>query len=223
VVGGDCPILLGCLAGAELTGESVGLMFVDGHEDAWSPALSRTGEAADMELGFILGLNHEGLPTDLSRSMPRLDGHAVAILGPRDQEELKEAGIPSLACRVALFHTARAVASHADALAISAARQLSRAGSWWLHVDLDVLSTESLSAVDYRQPGGLNWSDLRGLTEGALRSPAVVGWDITIYNPDLDVDGSGAEEIVAYVAAMLGKRQRWALAVRDDRRRTGPV
>ena len=48
VIGGDCPQLLGCLAAA--SGRSrVGLLFVDGHEDAYLPLQSTTGEAADMK------------------------------------------------------------------------------------------------------------------------------------------------------------------------------
>ncbi len=34
----------------------MGVLFIDGHEDAWPPELSTTGEAADMELGFALGV-----------------------------------------------------------------------------------------------------------------------------------------------------------------------
>lgn len=102
VVGGDCPILLGCLAAASETGPSIGLLFVDGHEDAWPPELSPNGEAADMELGFILGLHRNRLPSQLSASMPQLNFHAVAVLGPRDQAELRAAGVRSLAGRLAV-------------------------------------------------------------------------------------------------------------------------
>ena len=50
VIGGDCPLLLGCLAAARDAYGRVGLFFVDGHEDAWPPQQSTTGEALDMEL-----------------------------------------------------------------------------------------------------------------------------------------------------------------------------
>jgi arginase len=65
---------------------------------------------------------------------------------------------------------------------------------------LDVLSTDSLAAVDYRQAGGLSWSTLIDLTRDALASRRVIGWDVTIYNPDLDPRGIGAKQIVRYVA-----------------------
>src|SRR5215218_6477692 len=55
VIGGDCPLLLGCLAAAK-SHERIGLLFVDGHEDAYLPVQSSTGEAADSELAFALGM-----------------------------------------------------------------------------------------------------------------------------------------------------------------------
>ena len=206
VLGGDCPILLGCLTAGKQTGSSIGLLFVDGHEDAWPPEHSPRGEAADMELGFILGLHRDRLPASVSESMPQLDFDAVAVLGPRDQRELREAGISSLEGQLAVYHSAEAVAADPAALVADAAKRLARDGAWWLHVDLDVLSTESLVAVDYRQPGGLNWDALSSLTAAALRSPGIIGWDITIYNPNLDDGGIGASRIVRYVGDAFEER-----------------
>jgi arginase len=48
VIGGDCPLLLGCLLAAK-SHQRIGLLFVDGHEDAYLPMQSSTGEAADTE------------------------------------------------------------------------------------------------------------------------------------------------------------------------------
>jgi hypothetical protein len=40
--------------------------------------------------------------------------------------------------------------------------------AFWLHIDLDVLATDELAAVDYRQPGGLTWQELRQIAVAAL-------------------------------------------------------
>jgi hypothetical protein len=37
-------------------------------------------------------------------------------------------------------------------------------------------------------------------------SRSVLGWDVTIYNPDLDPGGGDAERIVRYLAAALEAR-----------------
>jgi arginase len=56
LLGGDCPVILGALAALQAERNRAGLLFVDGHEDAWPPQASPSGEAADCELGLALRL-----------------------------------------------------------------------------------------------------------------------------------------------------------------------
>lgn len=204
VLGGDCPILLGCLGAAADHAEGrPRLLFVDGHEDAWPPEQSSTGEAADMELGWLLGLTSSGLPADLRGEIPVLIPSDVIVLGARDQQELADAGVRSIADLVQVIRPDE-IAGDPINVTRDAARTLGQRGPWWLHVDLDVLATDSLTAVDYRQTGGLDWPTLRTLTRAALATPGVLGWDVTIYNPDLDQDGADAARIVRYMADVLG-------------------
>jgi arginase family enzyme len=54
--GADSAVLLGAVpALAEVAGPA-GLVFIDGHEDATPMEVSTTGEAANMEVAFLLGL-----------------------------------------------------------------------------------------------------------------------------------------------------------------------
>lgn len=70
LVGGDCSVPLGCLAAASVRNSATGLLFVDGHEDAYSARQSPTGEAADMELGFALGFGVPDLIREAIGPMP---------------------------------------------------------------------------------------------------------------------------------------------------------
>jgi arginase len=203
VLGGDCPVLLGCVA-ATAAHQAQRLLFVDGHEDAWPAAHSTTGEAADMELGWLLGRAVEALPPDLRAELPRVEPDDVVVLGARDEAELAHAGIESIKDVVRVVRPLTLVDDPAG-VAERAISTLSECGRWWLHVDLDVLSTESLAPVDYPQPGGLDWAALTEITTRALASPDVIGWTVTIYNPDLDRGGSGAARIVQYVAESLSR------------------
>ena len=198
VLGGDCAVLLGCLAA--LGSEPIGLLFVDGHEDAWPPHASTTGEAADMELGFLLGRTTNSLPAELRAAIPRLDASRVVAIGARDEAELADAGIPSIDDVVDTVRTDGMTPPELGAAVEERIQRLDRLGRWWLHVDLDVLSTASLAAVGYRQRGGLDWSMLTAITIRALASPRLVGWTVTIYDPGLDPDGTGAVAIVRYLA-----------------------
>jgi arginase len=201
VLGGDCPVLLGCLAAAGR--QAARVLYIDGHEDAWTPAKSTTGEAADMDLGWLLGLGVEKLPPALRDEIPTAEPGNVIVLGARDQDELAQAGVRSIDDIVRIVRV-NAIARDPATVARDAVESMDRRGPWWLHVDLDVLSTDSLAAVDYRQPGGLDWPTLTELTATALAGAGILGWSVTIYNPDLDPTGDDARRIVQYIGEALG-------------------
>jgi hypothetical protein len=58
------------------------------------------------------------------------------------------------------------------------------------HLDADSLDDAVMPAVDYRLPGGLACEELGTTLAIALASGKAAGLELTIYNPDLDPDGS---------------------------------
>ena len=204
VIGGECPLLLGCLAAARDAYGRIGLFFVDGHEDAWPPHRSTTGEAADMELGLALGLTPTTGLEDLATLLPLVGPDDVVVLGPRDHDELAAASIPSLAAIVTYLDDQDLLATDLVATAKALTQHVHVAADrWWFHLDLDVLATESFAAIRYPQPGGLSWPELETVTLAALQTPGLAGWNITIYNPDLDPEGSGAARMISFLERML--------------------
>lgn len=200
VIGGDCPLLLGCLAATRRHGP-IGLLFVDGHEDAYLPEQSSTGEAADMELAFALGIADASWSPELGNVLPLVEPDDVRILGARDAELLRAEGVASLGDRLALVVGNRLAADPSGA---AAAASSSLIHPWWFHLDLDVLSTEALPAIDYPQPGGIGWKELALVATAALSNDPT-GWDITIYNPDLDPEGNHARRIVRFVGSAISE------------------
>jgi len=203
IIGGDCPLLLGCLA-AGSGGDRIGLLFVDGHEDAYLPEQSSTGEAADMELAFALGMADGSWSQELAALLPLVRPADVQILGARDAELLRAEGVASLRDRVALV-----VGEHlaADPIRIAAEACASLPDPWWFHLDLDVLSTEALPAIDYPQPGGIGWDELEAVATTAMGTDPR-GWDITIYNPDLDPDRVHARRIIDFIGSVFERISR---------------
>jgi arginase len=208
VIGGDCPILLGCLAALKEIYESrVGLFFIDGHEDSYPPHKSPIGEAADMELGFVLGINCEYLPSNIVNGLqvPLVDARNVCMLGPRDKKYLQKHGIKSVSGKVVkAFYDDIDIRKSKDieGLINRVIKHLTSkraVDKLWFHVDLDVLSTRSMRAVDYKQPGGINWNQLKKITKAIISSGYTAGMNITIYNPDMDPDGRIAKHIVSYL------------------------
>ena len=198
LAGGDCPVLLGALAALQTEADRPGLLFVDGHEDAWPPRASPTGEAADCELGLALGLFDAGLSLRLRAVLPRIDPADVAAVGPRDSGELAAAGVASLAGQLGALIRPAELTADRFAVALASLRP-----PWWLHTDLDVLATAELAAVDYPQPGGLTWDQLADLTATALAADGCGGWSVCIYNPDLDPGRDGADVIVSYITQAI--------------------
>ena len=199
VLGGDCPIVLGCLAAARADA-NLGLLFVDGHEDAYLPHRSTTGEGADTEIAFALGIADASWSPELAAAMPTVAPADLRILGARDAAALRAEGVPSLGDRIAMIDD-RELAADVSGHTRRATTSLSP--RWWFHLDLDVLSVDALPAVDYHQPGGLGWDDLRLLATTAFEG-GPVGWDITIYNPDLDHERTHARAIVRFIGSVLG-------------------
>jgi arginase len=201
VVAGDCPTLLAPLIAAKATG-GAGLVFIDGHEDAWDPQVTPTGEASDCEIGLALGLFRG--PDGLA-GLPCLSPEHLVVLGPRDQNEIAEAGQPSIRDRVPRYLSGADLAARPESHPYTEVTDLVACGvagteaGWWCHVDLDVLATASLSAVDYPQPGGLSWNQLERLTAACLSVPGCLGASVVIYNPDLD-GGLAAERIADFIA-----------------------
>lgn len=203
VIGGECPLLLGCLAAARDARGRVGLLFVDGHEDAWPPHQSTTGESADMELGFALGLTASGVH-ELDALLPLVRPDDAIVLGPRDRDELAAANIPSVASTVTFRDDSALLATDLVTTSQALTRQVHAAAAHWrFHLDLDVLATRELPAIRYPQPGGVSWPHIETIAGAALKAPGLVGWNVTIYNPDLDVHSSGAGRIVTFLETML--------------------
>ena len=199
LVGGDCPVLLGGLAA--LGGER-GLVMLDGHEDAWPPPLSKTGEASDSELGIALGLFPENMPAPLDRWGALLGPSNVALLGPRDRAEIAAGGARSVADELAYFRDEPALRAQ-DGVAMADALDAIEAESFWLHLDLDVLSSDAFPAVDYPQPEGLGWDQLDSLASAAALDRRCQGVSVVIYNPDLDPDRTAAGSLIDFISRLI--------------------
>ena len=199
VIGGDCPILLGGLAAMD----DPGLVFLDGHEDAWQPTPDVRGEASDSELGIAIG-------TVAAPIGPFLDRSRVVALGPRDSSELLDFGHERIDTVVALRDDAWLNSASAYDL-LEFAGPVTHS-PWWLHIDLDVLSTSALGAVDYPQPGGLTWRRLERTVGLLIADGGCVGASVGVYNPDLD-GGSSSKRIIAFVQRLAKWLERGRLAV----------
>jgi arginase len=208
VYGADCAVLLATVPALADAAGAAGLVFIDGHEDATTMEVSTSGEAANMEIALLLGLTGQRAPEPLRSRAGVLRPEAIAMLGMRDGKYRREIGVPSIAGRVRL-RTASDVQTGPARAGEHAARQVAaQAPGWWLHIDLDVLAGDEFSACgaahDPDMPGGLTWAELTEVVSGALRTGGCRGWSLGVYNTDLDPGGHAAQQIVSFLAGVIG-------------------
>ena len=207
VFGGDCSSLLGTMCGLRDRLGSVGLVFIDGHEDTMPLDVSEDGEAANTEIGLLLGVTGRLLTGPLASRLPALERSMLAVLGPRDEAWRHQFNVGSLRDHGVWLRSVGEVASRPAATAAESVRHIrSVADRWWLHVDLDVLDplefrAQGLPGVD-DEPGGLTWTELSGVLLAAIEAGGCVGWSIAIYDPDQDPDRSDAARILQLVEAV---------------------
>ena len=204
VYGGDCAALLGIVTGLRDHAGSVGLVFVDGHEDTMPLDVSEDGEAANTELGLLLGLTGRLMTGPLAEALPALRPDLLSVLGPRDEEWRRRFNVGSLADAGVWLAPLAAVSSDPATCAVAAVRHIAaRTDRWWLHVDLDVLDPLEFGAQGLPDvaddPGGLGWAELTSALTAALEQGGCVGLSLAIYDPDQDPSGRDARRIVDLV------------------------
>jgi arginase len=202
VLGGDCSILLGTALALRRRGR-FGLLFIDGHADFYQPQAEPDGEAASMDLALATGRGPEIL-TNLEGRQPLVRDEDVALVGYRDDAEAAAHGSQPLPPDLLAFDLPSLRQEGAEAVAQAAIRHLTRPDGpvegFWIHIDADVLDDDIMPAVDYRLPGGLSWDELTTVLRIAFQSGRAAGLELTVYNPFLDPDGSGARGLANAIA-----------------------
>jgi arginase len=166
VLGGDCSILLGSMLALRRRGR-YGLAFVDGHLDF---RVEDVDAVAGEDLAVVTGRAEDAL-ADIDGLRPYVRDEDVVAYGEREGE-------PAEGVRVI------------DLAALRAGEWAEPLTPYWLHVDADVLDIE---AVDSPAPGGMSFAELSALLQ-RLRGGAV-GVQVTVFDPDLDPDGSIARAL----------------------------
>jgi arginase len=183
-----------------------GLLFVDGHADFYNPEANPNGEVASMDLAFATGRGPDILTSIEGRS-PLVKDEDVVAFGFRDADEQAAYGSQPLPPQLSAFDLPLIRRHGVDVAARDAVAHLLRSGGpdsgFWIHVDADVLDDAIMPAVDYRLPGGLSWEELTTVIRVAVESRRAIGLEVTIYNPKLDPDGSGARGLADVISDAL--------------------
>jgi arginase len=213
VLGGDCSVVLGSLLGARRAANGpVGLIYVDAHADFATPEESRTGSVASMSLALAVGRGNTPLAR-LNGPAPLVDPRHVALLGRRDAADAWYGHAALAASPILDLPDSELRSRTPGALAAAALDRVvsNDVRGFWIHLDVDVLNPSVMSAVDSPEPGGPLPEELLGVLTPLVRHPHALGLNVTIYDPALDPDRSGARRLVQLLDDLLAKERAGAL------------
>jgi arginase len=201
ILGGDCTITIGVLAGLAAKNSSLGLMYLDGDLDLNTPETTPSGIFDGMVTAHLVGYGAAGL-AHIGPSYPLLPESQLAYFGYNvgaggiDPPEL--AGLAKSASLRYPIEVIRPDPVSAAREAITALER--RVDRILVHFDIDVTDT---SAVDVPHEGGLTLEATIDVLKVFVASPRCIGLVVTELNPALDDDGSVSRGLANGIAECL--------------------
>jgi arginase len=207
VVGGDCSVLLGALAGRRRLGP-LALVHIDGHSDFRHPgnydAGAAPGSAAGMDLALATGRGEALMTSWPGAPAPLVPDAAVVQLGEREGRDADFAWPDVRDTEITRLEVFEALALAPDELLARVRAPLDRAGwPFWVHFDVDVLDQGVMPAVDSPGSPGLDPDALAHVLGALLADARCCGLTLTVFDPDLDPTGRHAARLVALLGASL--------------------
>lgn len=201
VIGGDCSVLLGALAGVRRAGP-VSLVHLDGHSDFrhpgnYDPAVA-LGAVAGMDLALATGRG-EALMTDWPDvASPLVPEEHVIQIGEREghSPDFAWPDVEKTAMtRIDVF-AARQIGPQAVIDRTNTTLDQEPNRPFWIHFDVDVLDQAVMPAVDTPGTPGIDLEDVTVILRSLIAAPRCRGMSVTIFDPDLDPTGELARLLV---------------------------
>ncbi|MFC7549415.1 arginase family protein [Plantactinospora sp. GCM10030261] len=183
VLGGDCTVTIGLVAGLARTGSAPVLVYVDGGPDLYTPETRAHGNLDAMGLAHMLGLpGHHPAVASVGPYVPLLTPDRVVVYGdelPAGDHER------DLVDQLGLAYVPGEEV-HADlAGAAWRARTLAESAgpAFVVHFDVDVLRFAEAPLADVPEPFGLTLAEAATTLATLVASPRFAGLSVTEINP----------------------------------------
>jgi arginase len=207
VLGGDCTLVAGTVAGASRTlGQPVGVIYIDADADLNTPETSPSGYLNGMALALALGRGPEEV-VSAGGPPPAVVGDHVALVGFRAVDPGERPALGDLGLALP------ATAARRLGMRVSAALALDGVGNddgpILVHLDVDVIDAAEMPAKQYLTPGaGLAYAEVSDLLTAIVASPRVIALEVTEYDPSRDPQGEHARKIASLIVRAAGRRLR---------------
>jgi arginase len=204
VLGGDCTITLGVVAGVQQAHPDASVIYFDGDADLATPETTRSGVLDAMGIAHLLGLTDNRLAR-LGPRWPMLDPTHLVLFGydDRDFDAYNEETLASLAPVVR--YTYGQVHSAPTASAEAALATLRKESDHLVvHFDVDAIDSRRLPLGNFPHYGtGVSLSTARDALTVFYGAPHVVAAVFTEVNPSYDPSGVSVSRYVEMVTAAL--------------------
>jgi arginase len=203
LVGGDCTITLGVIAGFRRRHPDVGLVYLDGDADLGTPQGGGSGIFDSMGITHLLGAGAPEL-AGLAGQPPLLEPARLAIIGA-DPRETDDAGRTFLSgAGVRLAEAPEFAADPAGVAASAMAHVAAASGPVVVHFDVDVIDSGDLPLGNFPHYGsGVSLAAAVAAVRAMRAHPSFAGLVLTEVNPTHDGDGSLLERYIQGLASAL--------------------
>lgn len=204
ILGGDCTIALGVIAGVRRYYPQVCLMYCDGDADLNTPATTPSGFVEGMVVAHIAG---QGAPelvritsdTPLVRE-PDIALFGTARLDPGEEAFLQRSPMRHYSADEIRRKGAEVVARQAVERIHSGKKQMI------LHFDVDVISRTEMPAAIFGDENGLSFAQAEAALRILCEREALAAMLVTEYIPEKDADGAAARKLIDLLVSALHAR-----------------
>jgi arginase len=201
VLGGDCTVTLGVVAGLARHGD-VALAYVDGDADLNTPQTSASGVLDTMGVTHLLGGGDAAL-AGFGPRRPLLAADHLELFG-FDPAELDTGQWTRLVERRLSATPAPTVRRDPAGLAGEALARLEQhRAAVLVHLDVDVLDTDDFPLGNFPHSAGLSLGEVAAALDVFCSSDHLAGLVLTEVNPDHDPDGELLPQLIEVVTKAL--------------------
>jgi arginase len=199
VLGGDCTVGIGTVAGHVESGERVGLVYFDLHADLNVPRSVLPGTLDWMGMAHMLGEpGTERALVEVGPTTPLLEPDQVVLLGwgpeqaqPGERETIERRGIGVVAVEEVRSDSAAAASRALELLDDRTDRVV-------VHFDVDVIDfTDTPLSENPGRNEGVAYADALAALRTLLQEPRLAGVTVTELNPAHVEEGAGSIERLA--------------------------
>jgi arginase len=192
ILAGNCNTAVGTIAG--LGAGSLGVAWFDAHADFNTPDTTRSGFLDGTAVATITGRCWRQLALSVPRFQPVPDNR-VCLIGTRDIDALEEGLLGASNIDVVtpgnlksdLAPALQSIGEHVEQI--------------YVHLDLDVLDSETAAANRFAVGGGLSLDDVEYALAAIARDFRIAGITLSAYDPSVDSDGAAARAAIRLICA----------------------